>query len=225
MLPVFFLFILNIDVLNAQNKKTVNKQSSAARSTVDPQIFGAWDVWISGAVTYTATETAVYRNYSHGSAMNCLVIDKGGAYKWGEKSGKLAEVRPWHAQEGRKYYRISDLKGNEYDFWYDRSKDKLIVLFGEVGGHAATGTRLDRAKQMAASKTPVTTSQAPTNLKKDSNGQNKFSVGQKVTIEWKGQWYKGTVLELKDGKYKVNYDGWGTLYDEWVEPARIKALK
>lgn len=43
-------------------------------------------------------------------------------------------------------------------------------------------------------------------------------------IEWSGVWYKGSVLEIKNGQYKVHYDGWGSNYDEWVPQTRLKKM-
>lgn len=205
------------------------------QTQIEQSITGSWEVWIPGAVTYTATETAVYQKYILGAAMNRLDIKSDGSYQWGNKKGRLIEVRPWHAQEGRRYYRISDLKGNDYDFWYDASKKQLTVLFGEVGGHAATGTRLDTAngsnqadrvsgKNSNLQKVkPAITETRKTSTVKTASAAS-FKPGEKVEIEWKGQWYKGTVLEAGKNTYKVNYDGWGSLYDEWVPPARIRKL-
>ena len=54
-----------------------------------------------------------------------------------------------------------------------------------------------------------------------------YTKGQKVQVEWKGTWYASTILEVGSGanagKYKIHYDGWGSEWDEWVPPSRIKA--
>ena len=47
-------------------------------------------------------------------------------------------------------------------------------------------------------------------------------VGEKVNVIWNGTWYKSTILEIKNGKFKVHYDGWGSEWDEWVTSDRIK---
>jgi hypothetical protein len=39
-------------------------------SPVPEILFGEWDVWIPGAVTYKLQETKVVQNYSPGAAMN-----------------------------------------------------------------------------------------------------------------------------------------------------------
>jgi len=50
-------------------------------------------------------------------------------------------------------------------------------------------------------------------------------VGDKVKVEWKGIWFPSTILETKEGKFKVHYDGWDSKWDEWVEKGRIQVWK
>lgn len=62
----------------------------------------------------------------------------------------------------------------------------------------------------------------------DTNGQTTEkgpgTAGEKVEINWSGSWHKGTILETGNGKYKVRYDGWGSLYDEWISADRLRKL-
>lgn len=46
--------------------------------------------------------------------------------------------------------------------------------------------------------------------------------GDKVKVEWNGQWYAATILDIGDGKYKIHYEGWGNEWDEWVKPERME---
>jgi hypothetical protein len=46
--------------------------------------------------------------------------------------------------------------------------------------------------------------------------------GEKVEVQSGGSWQAATVLEVKDGRYKIRYDGWGSSWDEWVLPARLR---
>lgn len=190
---------------------------------------GEWDVWISGAVTYRAQDAKIVQEYTPGAAMNRLRIEKHGAYSWGESKGKLQEVRPWYAEEGKQYFRISDLKGNTYDFWHKPETDQLILLFGEVGGHAATGSRWPAGKQKympgtskpgqqakPAGKPPVHAAGAR------GNPPAAFRKNDKVEILWSGSWYKGRILEIRNNKFLVHYDGWGSLYDEWVTADKLR---
>jgi hypothetical protein len=50
----------------------------------------------------------------------------------------------------------------------------------------------------------------------------KYKVDQEVKAEWKGEWYKARVLEVKDGRYKIGYAGYGKEWDEWVGEDRLK---
>jgi hypothetical protein len=204
---------------------------------VDSRIVGAWDVWIAGAVTYSTDGRAIYQQYSPGAAMNRLEIGRDGAYQWGSKRGRLVEVRPWHAQDGRRYFQAAHANGTEYDFYYKDGDDKLVVLFGGVGGHAASGTRLGGSAPAAPDKTRpapggATTPTTPATAVSAMSGKNApartddlcsaIRPGQKVQVSSGGQWYASTVIEGGRGTYKVRYDGWGSAWDEWVAPSRIR---
>jgi hypothetical protein len=52
----------------------------------------------------------------------------------------------------------------------------------------------------------------------------KFKVGDPVDVEWKGSWWKAEVVKTRAGpEYFVHYVGWGSDWDEWVPPDRIRA--
>lgn len=159
------------------------------------EILGEWEVWIPGAVTYLAKDDAVYRRYTPGAAMNKLIVYADGQYSWGEHKSKLEVVIPWYAQEGQTYYRIYDLRNNSYDFWYKKETDQLILLFGEVGGHAATGTRISSTQGGQTQRNLSQGSERSTSEKPAP--ADAFKKGEQVMIEWSGVWYKGSVLKLK----------------------------
>jgi len=47
--------------------------------------------------------------------------------------------------------------------------------------------------------------------------------GQAVEINWRGGWWPGKVLRARDGRYKISYDNYGSEWDEWVTPDRLRA--
>lgn len=49
-----------------------------------------------------------------------------------------------------------------------------------------------------------------------------FAAGDKVSVEWKGQWYAATVVKSENGRFFIHYDGWEASWDEWVGSDRIK---
>jgi hypothetical protein len=51
-----------------------------------------------------------------------------------------------------------------------------------------------------------------------------YKTGTAVEIKWNNTWYKGSVLEIKDEKYKVHYDGWSSSWNEWVGKDRLRIL-
>jgi hypothetical protein len=205
---------------NAQNKNSVPNT-----------IIGKWDVWIPGAITYVQKETKVNQVYEPGSALSQLQISADGSYQWGNSKSKLSEVRPWYADEKRLYFRIKDLKNNVYDFWYKEATDELIFLFGEVGGHAATGSRVGdkfAGKQIVKDPSSGAINQSKDllstkSINSNSPGKNvRFKINDKVFVLWSGGWYEAQILKYKTQKYLVRYKGWGSLYDEWVTVDRMR---
>jgi|GEM_PF-1777468 len=51
-----------------------------------------------------------------------------------------------------------------------------------------------------------------------------YAKNQKVEVEWKGKWYKATILETKGKSYKVHYDGYASSNDEVVPTSRIRTI-
>lgn len=45
-----------------------------------------------------------------------------------------------------------------------------------------------------------------------------------IEILWGGRWWKGTVLAKKSGLIKIHYAGWSNVWDQWVEPTRVRPL-
>lgn len=43
-----------------------------------------------------------------------------------------------------------------------------------------------------------------------------------VEIEWRGTWYPGLLLRMRDGKFHVSYDGYSSSSNEWIGPERIR---
>lgn len=55
-----------------------------------------------------------------------------------------------------------------------------------------------------------------------SRGADSYQAGDDVEIFWGEKWYPGAVLEAKDGKYKVHYEGYGNNWDEWAQADRLR---
>jgi hypothetical protein len=49
-----------------------------------------------------------------------------------------------------------------------------------------------------------------------------YHVGQKVDVFWGSKWWPSTVVEVKDERYRIHYDGWSDTSDEWVGPDRVR---
>ncbi len=44
-----------------------------------------------------------------------------------------------------------------------------------------------------------------------------------VEILWGGSWWDGSILERRGRLVKVHYTGWGSEWDEWATPDRVRA--
>ena len=51
-----------------------------------------------------------------------------------------------------------------------------------------------------------------------------YAVGDKVDVKWNSSWWKGEVLSVEDGKYRVHYTGWSSSWDESVAADRLRPL-
>ncbi len=49
-----------------------------------------------------------------------------------------------------------------------------------------------------------------------------YSVGARVEVKWKGEWYPATILDRRGGLHLIRYDDYDDDYDEWVSARRIR---
>jgi hypothetical protein len=49
-----------------------------------------------------------------------------------------------------------------------------------------------------------------------------YSANQSVLISWKGEWYPGKIIELKDDGYLISYDNFESSWNEVVGTDRLK---
>jgi hypothetical protein len=55
--------------------------------------------------------------------------------------------------------------------------------------------------------------------------QPTLKAGDRIEVESGGIWHKAKILEIKDGSYKINYDGYGSGSDEWVKADRMRSAR
>ena len=46
--------------------------------------------------------------------------------------------------------------------------------------------------------------------------------GDRVLVEWHGQWYPAVVLEKSGERHLIHYEGYDSSWDEWVTPERVR---
>jgi hypothetical protein len=59
-------------------------------------------------------------------------------------------------------------------------------------------------------------------LVSNASDANACAAGDKAQVLWKGTWYPAAVLKAKGTECYIHYDGYGSNWDEWVGPDRIK---
>jgi hypothetical protein len=50
-----------------------------------------------------------------------------------------------------------------------------------------------------------------------------LAAGDKVQVSWNSSWYKARILKREGDRYFINYEGWGSNWDEWVTLERMRA--
>ena len=53
-------------------------------------------------------------------------------------------------------------------------------------------------------------------------GGSPYSIGEAVSVKWKGSWWPAHVLKAEPNRWYIHYDGYGSNWDEWVGPGRIQ---
>lgn len=107
-------------------------------------------------------------------------------------------------------------KPGKYDFrMHDTDSNGLEVAYVtfEVTGketQPATTAKVETKQETTATTTTTTTS--------------KFTVGDKVMVEWKGSWWPAKVIKVRKGgsPYRIHYDGYSNSWNEWVTDSRIR---
>lgn len=49
-----------------------------------------------------------------------------------------------------------------------------------------------------------------------------YKTGNRVEANWRGTWYKASILEVKGDSYKIRYDGYDSS-DEWVKANQLRS--
>lgn len=55
------------------------------------------------------------------------------------------------------------------------------------------------------------------------SGDAQYAAGQKVEVEWEGDWYAARILQVRGGLFLIHYQDYGEEWDEWVEAKRIRS--
>ena len=53
--------------------------------------------------------------------------------------------------------------------------------------------------------------------------QEGWRVGDDIDVEWRGEWFQASVLEVSGDRLKIHYVGYESGWDEVVGPERVRA--
>lgn len=125
--------------------------------------------------------------------------------EWDNKAGKEKEPM---------IYKIEELT------------DEKLVLIREKDNVKSIYFDINKMPKEEVKTTPNTNNKTTTTKQpKERVAKNgEWKVGEKLEVLWKNTWYKATILEAKDKKYKIRYDGFGEKWDEWVDDSRMSVL-
>ena len=110
--------------------------------------------------------------------------------------------------------RPGSMDGKTLKFPAPAMHDKFCYVT-RVGGGGAVAAAAPAGKAAEPAKAPAAAGGA-----KIVNAS--YKAGDPVSVEWKGTWYPAKVLDTKDGKFQIHYDGFEASWDEWVANDRIK---
>jgi hypothetical protein len=94
----------------------------------------------------------------------------------------------------------------------------FVVALGACDRLKRKSDKEDRAAVEATADEPKPSKPAATVVSSSAG----YAVGDAVLVEWRGSWYKASILEVRGAEYKIHYTGWGAEWDEVVGTSRIK---
>ncbi len=140
-----------------------------------------------------------------------------GFFEMGEGDKKVI-LKEWDNKAGKEkepmIYKIEELT------------DEKLVLIREKDNVKSIYFDINKMPKEEVKTTPNTNNKTTTTKQpKERVAKNgEWKVGEKLEVLWKNTWYKATILEAKDKKYKIRYDGFGEKWDEWVDDSRMSVL-
>ena len=97
----------------------------------------------------------------------------------------------------------------------------MCYLISSVTGRSPARGHISAMKRGAAPDGSTT----PPSQQPDSATGKTRAINEQVSVLYGSSWWPATVIEKVAGtpeKLKIHYDGWGSSWDEWVTPDRIR---
>ena len=92
----------------------------------------------------------------------------------------------------------------------------------ELRNAGADDTVIEAARNNYRGEALLTDNQTDTTSTNQTS--NNYKVGDTIEVQSYSTWFKAKILEIKDGSYKINFDGYGNGLDEWVKPDRMRSV-
>lgn len=108
--------------------------------------------------------------------------------------------------------------------WRDYTTMVPLEYTWVLGNHYDSSRNYHKPDEAQISRDVVSTTTVETGNLSHSDDLSPLKINDPVEIEWRGTWYTGKLLEMKDGKYYVSYNGYTSTWNEWIGPERIKGV-
>ena len=128
-------------------------------------------------------------------------------YKVGDRIEVQYGYNAWYSAE------ILEVKDGSYKVRYDDGSTNEWVKphrMRQIGGKPTTDNQNNAGNQ--AQNQP------------NENSRATYKVGNYIEVQYDNAWYRAVVIEVKDGSYKIHYDGDSSNSDQWVKPSQMRQI-
>jgi len=194
------LFSLTLSHYNEDNfcQIEINKQPENRRNKMKKQIKSNWQTIVFAAIV---SLVIMFAGSSPATAQT--------TYKVADRIEVQYGSNAWYPAE------VIEVKDGSYKVHYDgysTSDDEWVKLnrMRQIGGKSPTVNQ-NNAGSQAENQT-------------DKNSRATYKVGNYIEVQYDNFWYRAAVVEVKDGLYKVHYDGDKSYSDQWVKPNQMRQI-
>lgn len=159
-------------------------------------------------------------------------VKKGGEFKLGEAKieGDKATVSTTLKDDETSLDLQTVIVREDGKWKVDLESTMMTMLGGAMGemmkqigeGMEAATEKMDEAMQELSKVEEKAVEATKPKVVEEKKSGNSFELDESVMVEWRGTWWPAKVIEVGKNRWKINYDGYNSSWDEWVGPDRIK---